>query len=81
MSFPSFLCHSSSSIVFGTVLSGVLRLVLSFVLPELGDVLVRLCTECVTVRAKQEKIRAQVEAITVDPEDVFGSVQVGLWEK
>lgn len=59
----------------------MLRLALSSVLPELGDVLLHLCTECVTVRAKQEKIRAQVDAITVDPEDVFGSVQVGLWER
>lgn len=32
-------------------------------------------------QGKAGKIRAQVDAITVDPEDVFGSVQVGLWER
>lgn len=81
MSFPNFLILLLPSIVFGTILSGVPRLVLSPVLSELGDVLLHLCSECVTFRAKQEKIRTQVDVIAVDPANVSGSVQVGLWER
>lgn len=47
-------------------------------LAELEDARPLLCHEFMDFRAKQERIRAEADAITVDPAGLVGGVQVEL---